>query len=107
MKRSPHQITFVILVSALVLSAGFVLSAERERTDESSAPQSSVTIEQAIAIAKEKFPGHVLEAELENEDDNTIFEIKGDSGIRNRCTIRTSPRRRTRAGTYGRIQRRG
>ena len=69
--------TFSLLgASALLLtSVGLALSHDGKKADVANLP-TSVTMEEAIKTATTKFPGKVLEAELESEDGKAVYEVE-------------------------------
>lgn len=62
--------------AACLLFAGLTLSHADEQEKESLAEQATVSIQEAIDVATEAFPGKVVEAELEEEDGRPVYEIE-------------------------------
>lgn len=74
MKHSRSHIAIASFTVATVFTAGIVLSGERHQTGGNLA-ESSLTMEQAIAMAKNRVPGRVLEADREQEGGSAIIEV--------------------------------
>lgn len=74
MKRL-HQLTTGIFIMCLLAGTGMASGSESAKSEESSTSQATISLEEAIGIAKEAFPGKVLEAEYEREDGKDIFEV--------------------------------
>ena len=75
MKRSNYLI-FPILAGGILLMWGVALSSEGTHKQETGVATATLTLEEAIATAKTKFPGRVLETELENEHGQAVYEIE-------------------------------
>jgi hypothetical protein len=75
MKRFNYLI-FPILAGGVLLMWGVALSSEGTHKQETGVATATLTLEEAIATAKTKFPGQVLETELENEHGQTVYEIE-------------------------------
>ena len=58
------------------LSTTTLCSSEGEDTQGKGLVATKLSLEEAIAKAKTKFPGRVLEAELENEHGQVVYEIE-------------------------------
>ena len=76
-------VAIALLVGGLVVVGGYVWSQEREKQHGEKgarivamAVAAAVSIEQAIAIAIDSFPGHVIEAELELQDDRAVWAVE-------------------------------
>lgn len=84
MKRFFNTTTVLTGISVLCLTTGLALGYDREDKESESvqATSAKVSMEQAIETAKAKFPGRVVESELESEDGNLVYEVKivNDSG---------------------------
>lgn len=63
------------ILSGILLLGGIAFSSEGVLETTNVPGQESVTMENAIAAAQASFPGKVLEAEFEHEDDVPVFEI--------------------------------
>lgn len=75
MKRSLTS-GLVLLVAAIFLGGGLAMSSETGMSTQKESDQGSLTMEEAIALAKQAHPGKVLEAELEKEDKGAMYEVK-------------------------------
>jgi hypothetical protein len=82
MKRSNYMI-FPMLVAGVFLTWGLALSSESTHGQAEGQLTAKLSMEEAIATAKTKFPGQVLETELENEHGQTVYEIEiaGTTGV--------------------------
>jgi len=78
MKRVLKIMAVLTGISVLCVSASLALGHDREDKDLESvqATSAKVSMEQAIQTAKTKFPGRVVEAELEAEDGALVYEVK-------------------------------
>ena len=78
MKHVLKTTAFLAGISVLCITTGLALGYDREDKDLESAQATSakVSMEQAIQTAKTKFPGRVVEAELEAEDGALVYEVK-------------------------------
>lgn len=82
MKRflnTPTILTGVLTAMAILgISAGLAIGHDGEDKNKESvqAMSAKVTIEEAIQTAKTKFPGQVVEAELEAEDGALVYEVE-------------------------------
>lgn len=72
-----------IVIGVTVVVGGLVWSGEKDRKkgEENNqmvgmAMAATVTIDQAIKTASEKFPGKVIEADLEKRHDKTVWEVE-------------------------------
>jgi len=75
MKRSNYLIV-PMLVGGVLLMWGLAMSSEGTHGPEDRLLTAKLSMEEAIATAKAKFPGQVLEAELENEHGQAVYEIE-------------------------------
>lgn len=75
MKRSNYLIV-PMLVGGVLFMWGLAMSSEGTHGPEEGLLKAKVSMEEAIATAKAKFPGQVLEAELENEHGQVVYEIE-------------------------------
>ena len=75
MKRSNYMMV-TMLISGVLFASGFALSSEGNQGQEKILLTAKLSLEEAIAKAKTKFPGRVLEAELENERGQVVYEIE-------------------------------
>ena len=75
MKRSNYMI-FPMLVAGVFLTWGLAQSSESTHGQAEGQLTAKLSMEEAIATAKTKFPGQVLEAELENEEGKAVYEIE-------------------------------
>lgn len=75
MKRF-NYIIGAILGSGILLMGGLALSSEGIPTQDKGMSRATLTLEEAIATAKTKFPGEVLETELETEHGQAVYEIE-------------------------------
>ena len=75
MKRSNYMI-LTMLISGVLLTWGLALSSEGTHEQEEGLLTAKLSMEEAIATAKTKFPGQVLEAELETEHGQAVYEIE-------------------------------
>ena len=82
MKRSNYMI-FPMLVAGVFLTWGLAQSSESTHGQAEGQLTAKLSMEEAIATAKTKFPGQVLETELENEHGQTVYEIEiaGTNGV--------------------------
>ncbi len=62
--------------AALVLATGFAIGGEGRTGQKEAASTAGISIEEAIKAATQKHPGKVLEAELEVEDGNAVWELE-------------------------------
>lgn len=78
MKHVLKTTAFLTGISALCMTAGVALGHDREDKDLESvqATSAKVSMEQVIQTAKTKFPGRIVEAELEAEDGTLVYEVK-------------------------------
>ena len=78
MKRFFNTTTVFTGITVLFVSAGLALGSDREDKNQEAVQASSakVTMEQAIQTAKAKYPGRVVEAELESEDGALVYEVE-------------------------------
>ncbi len=75
MKRS-HYMIVPILIGGVLLMWGWAQSSEGLRAQEHGMTTATVSLEEAIGKAKAKFPGQVLETELESEEGKAVYEIE-------------------------------
>ncbi len=75
MKRS-HYMIVLLLIGGIALTCGLALSSERTHEQGKELLSVKLSMEEAIATAKTQFPGQVLEAELEREDGQVVYEIE-------------------------------
>ena len=75
MKRSNYLIV-TLLISGVLLTWGLAQSSESTHGQAEGQLTAKLSMEEAIATAKTKFPGQVLEAELENEEGKAVYEIE-------------------------------
>jgi hypothetical protein len=75
MKRSNYMMV-TMLIAGVLFASGFALSSEGTQGQEKGLLTATLSMEEAIATAKTKFPGQVLEAELENEEGKAVYEIE-------------------------------
>lgn len=75
MKRSYYMI-FTMLAGGVLLTWGLALSSQGTHEKGEGVPMVTLSMEDAIASAKTKFPGQVLEAELEHEHGQAVYEIE-------------------------------
>ena len=82
MKRSNYLI-FPMLVAGVFLTWGLAQSSDGIQGQEQGLLTAKLSMEEAIAKAKTKFPGQVLETELENEHGQAVYEIEiaGTNGV--------------------------
>lgn len=59
----------------LVLATGFAIGGEARMGQKEAEPAAGISIEEAIKAATQKYPGKVLEAELEDEDGSAVWEL--------------------------------
>lgn len=78
MKRFLNTTTILTGITVLFISAGLAMGHDGEDKDKESvqAMSAKVTMEEAIQTAKTKFPGRVMEAELESEDGALVYEVE-------------------------------
>lgn len=71
-----------LLVVTIFLGGGLALSSESGMSTPKKTSQGSLTLEEAMSLAKQAHPGKVLEAELEQEGDGSMYEVKiaGEDG---------------------------
>ena len=88
MKRSNFMIV-PLLISGVLLTWGLALSSESIQGQEQGLLTAKLSMEEAIATAKAKFPGQVLEAELENEEGKSVYEIEiaSSNGVVTEITV--------------------
>lgn len=75
MKRS-HYMIVSMLICGVALTWGLALSSEGTQEQGKELLAAKLSMVEAIAIAKTQFPGQVLEAELEREHDQVVYEIE-------------------------------
>ena len=75
MRRSKYLIV-PMLVGGVLFMWGLAMSSEGTYGPEEGLLNPKLSMEEAIATAKAKFPGQVLEAELENEHGQAVYEIE-------------------------------
>lgn len=75
MKRFNYMI-FPMLVAGILLTWGLAQSSENPHGQAEGHLTAKLSMEEAITKAKTKFPGRVLEAEFENEEGKTVYEIE-------------------------------
>ena len=75
MKRSNYMIV-PMLVGGVLLMWGLAMSSEGTHGPEDGLLTAKLSMEEAITAAKAKFPGRVLEAELEKEQGQAVYEIE-------------------------------
>jgi len=75
MKRS-HYMMVTMLISGVLFASGFALSSEGPQGQEKDLLTATLSLEEAIGKAKAKFPGQVLETELEREEGQAVYEIE-------------------------------
>jgi len=75
MKRSNYMMVSM-LITGVLFASGFALSSEGSHSQGKGMAPAKLSLEEAIATAKTKFPGRVLEAELENEQGQVVYEIE-------------------------------
>jgi len=75
MKRFNYML-FPMLVAGVLLTWGLALSSEGTQGQEQGLVTPKLSMEEAIATANTKFPGQVLETELENEHGQAVYEIE-------------------------------
>jgi len=78
MKRFLNTTTVLTSIAILSISAGLAIGHDGKDKDRESvqAMSAKVTMEEAIQTAKTKFPGRVVEAELESEDGGLVYEVE-------------------------------
>jgi uncharacterized membrane protein YkoI len=86
MMNQRSLIVGAVLIGAVVVVGGMVWSAEKDKLKGhqgedrqdviAMATTAKITIDQAIKTALENFPGKVIEAELENKHDRTVWDIE-------------------------------
>jgi uncharacterized membrane protein YkoI len=72
-----------VVLGVMVIVGGMVWSAEKDKHKGEDTKQvvamamaAKITIDQAIKTASDKFPGKVIEAELEKKHDKTVWEVE-------------------------------
>ncbi len=80
MKRVVYMIA-AVLVGGVLLTGSWALSSENTPNQSPALSTATLSLEEAIAKAKTKFPGRVLEAELEDEDGQAVYEIEIASDV--------------------------
>ena len=75
MKRSNYMMV-TVLIAGVLFASGFALSSESIHTQKQGMATATLSLEEAIGKAKAKFPGQVLETELENEEGKAVYEIE-------------------------------
>ena len=75
MKRSNYLIV-TLLISGVLLTWGLAQSSESTHGQAEGQLTAKLSMEEAITKAKTKFPGQVLETELENEHGQAVYEIE-------------------------------
>lgn len=78
MKRFLNTTTILTGITVLFISAGLAIGHDGEDKNKESvqAMAAKVSMEEAIHTAKTKFPGRVVEAELESEDGALVYEVE-------------------------------
>ena len=81
MKRSSYMM-FAVLFCGVLLTWGLAIGSKDSPDQGPNASSATLSMEKAIATAKAKFPGKVLEAEFEHEDGKAVYEIEiaGNTG---------------------------
>ena len=75
MKRS-HYMIVAMLICGVALTWGLALSSEGTQEQGKELLAAKLSMVEAIAIAKTQFPGQVIEAELEREHEQVVYEIE-------------------------------
>ena len=75
MKRS-HYMIVAMLICGVALTWGLALSSEGTAEQGKELLTAKLSMEEAIATAKTNLPGQVLEAELEHEHGQAVYEIE-------------------------------
>ncbi|MEC4674182.1 MAG: PepSY domain-containing protein [Nitrospirota bacterium] len=75
MNRSNYMLV-PMLTAGVLLLWGLAMSSEGIHAQEQGMATATLSLEEAIATAKTKFPGQVLETELENEHGQAVYEIE-------------------------------
>ena len=75
MKRS-HYMIVAMLICGVALTWGLALSSEGTHEEGKGLLTAKLSMEEAITKAKAQFPGQVLEAELEREHGQVVYEIE-------------------------------
>lgn len=71
-----------VVIGVIAIVGGMVWSADKDKLKGEDVKQvavataAKITIEEAMKTALEKFPGKVIEAELEKRQDKTVWEIE-------------------------------
>ncbi len=60
----------------LMLATGFAIGGEARMGQKEAESTAGISIEEAIKAATQKYPGKVLEAELEDEDGAVLWELE-------------------------------
>ncbi len=78
MKYFFNTTTVLASIAILSISAGLAIGHDGKDKDRESvqAMSAKVTMEEAMQTAKGKFPGRVVEAELESEDGGLVYEVE-------------------------------
>ena len=74
--KSSNYIIVPMLAGGVLLMWGLALSSEGIHTQEEGKATARLSLEEAISTAKSKFPGQVLETELETEHGQAVYEIE-------------------------------
>ncbi len=67
---------FALLACGVLLTWGLAMSSEETHEQGEGVSPATLSMEEAIATAKTKFPDQVLEAELEHEQGKAVYEIE-------------------------------
>ncbi len=60
----------------LMVATGFAIGGEARMGQKGTEPTAGMSIEEAVKAATQKYPGKVLEAELEDEDGAVLWEME-------------------------------
>jgi len=75
MKRS-YQTALMAAAIFSLITGGLALGSEGKTEAVKALSQTTMSLEEAIGIAKAQFPGRVLDAEFEMEDGQPIYEVE-------------------------------
>ena len=76
MRQHTFKIGLPLLAVMVFLIIGVANGADKSTSTSPATPQASITIEKAITIAKAAMLGRVVEAELEEEDGTSVYEVE-------------------------------
>lgn len=71
-----YKIGISVIAVMVLLAIGVANGEDNTKAASPATPQTSITIEKAISLAKAAMPGRVIEAEFEEEDGKSVYEVE-------------------------------